>query len=106
LEGFEKLPGRWHMVIMEMIGEDYCHLMAFLPPYPHYNDIIMKLNSLHQASYVHGDVRNPIVVKWDRSQEFKLVDFDWSGRIGEARYPMNVHRSNVSGDHMEQRMGS
>ena len=23
---------------------------------------------------------------------FKLVDFDWSGRIGEVRYPMNVYQ--------------
>src|SRR5882762_2234963 len=26
LEGFEELPGGWHMVVMEMIADDYCCL--------------------------------------------------------------------------------
>jgi hypothetical protein len=85
LKGFEGLPGGWHMVVMEMIGEDYCHLMDFPPPYSHFDDIIGKLTSLHQANYVHGDVRNTnIMVKKDGNQGFKLVDFDWSGTIGEV----------------------
>jgi hypothetical protein len=45
LEGFEELPGRWHMVVMEMIADDYCSLMDFPPPYSHYDDIIGKLAS-------------------------------------------------------------
>jgi len=32
-----------------------------------------------------------IMVK-DGSQGFKLVDFEWSGRIGEVQYLMNVYR--------------
>ena len=32
------------------------------------------------------------MVKKDGNKGFKLVDFDWSGRIGEVRYPMNVYR--------------
>jgi hypothetical protein len=93
LKGFEKLPGGWHMVVMEMIGEDYCRLMDFPPPYSHLDDIMGKLTSLHQENYVHGDVRNTnIMVKKDGNQGFKLVDFDWSGRIGEVRYPMNVYQ--------------
>ena len=93
LEGFEELPGGWHMVVMEMIADDYCRLIDFPPPYSHYDDIIEKLTALHQENYVHGDVRNTnIMVKKDGSQGFKLVDFDWSGRIGEVRYPMNVYQ--------------
>ena len=93
LKGFQKLPGGWHMIVMEMIGEDYCCLMEYPTRYPHYDDIMKKLTSLHQESYVHGDVRNTnIMVKVDGSQGFKLLDFDWSGKIGEARYPMNVYR--------------
>jgi serine/threonine protein kinase len=86
LKGFEKLPGGWYMVVMEMSGEDYCRLMDFPPPYPHLDNITGKLTSLHQANYVHGDVRNTnIMVKMDGNQGFKLLDFDWSGRIGEVR---------------------
>jgi hypothetical protein len=32
------------------------------------------------------------MVRRDHSPGFKLVDFDWSGKIGEIRYPMNVFR--------------
>ena len=32
------------------------------------------------------------MVKKDGNEGFKLVDFDWSGSIGEVRYPMNVYQ--------------
>jgi len=32
------------------------------------------------------------MVKKDGVEGFKLVDFDWSGRIDQVRYPMNVYR--------------
>jgi thiamine kinase-like enzyme len=92
LDGFEELPGGWHMVVMKMIADNYCCLTDFSPPYSHYDNIVKKLTSLHQAGYVHGDVHNRnIMVKKDGGQGFKLVDFDWSGRIGEVQYPMNVY---------------
>jgi len=73
------------MILTEMIGEDYCHLMDFPPPYSHYDNIIRKLTSLHQENYIHGNVCNMnIMVKKDGNQGFKLVDFDWSGRIGNV----------------------
>lgn len=91
LKGFDELPGGWHMVVMEMIGDDYCCLSDF-PSYRHFEDIFQKLASLHQAGYVHGDVRDTnIMVKKDGSPGFKLVDFDWAGIIGEVKYPMNVY---------------
>jgi serine/threonine protein kinase len=92
LKAFEELPGGWHMVVMEMIG-GLLPSNDFAPPYSHYDDIIGKLTSLHQENYIHGDVRNAnIMVKKDGNQGFKLMDFDWSGRISEVRYPMNVYR--------------
>ena len=94
LKGFEQLPGGWYMVVMEMIGQDYYCLSNFPYHYPHYRDIMRTLISLHQEGYVHGDIRHTnIMVKTDGAQGFKLVDFDWSGRIGQVRYPMNVYRS-------------
>jgi len=59
------------------------HLVEFPYPYSHYDDITAKLASLHQTSYVHGDVRNTnIMVKENGSQGFKVVDFDWLGKVG------------------------
>jgi RIO-like serine/threonine protein kinase len=92
LEAFEELLGGWHVVIMEIIADNNCSLMDFPPPYSHYDNIIRKLTSLYQESNVHGDICSMnIMVKKNRSQGFKLVDFDWSGRTGEVQYPMNVY---------------
>ncbi|EPQ53377.1 hypothetical protein GLOTRDRAFT_17241, partial [Gloeophyllum trabeum ATCC 11539] len=50
-----------------------------------------KLALLHEAGYVHGDVRdvNVLVCGADGSGEkdVLLVDWDWAGRGAEARYP-------------------
>ncbi|KAG1814235.1 uncharacterized protein BJ212DRAFT_1588298 [Suillus subaureus] len=93
LHGFEKLPGGWYMIVMEMITEDYCRLWELFAPYPHHDAIATVLRSLHLEGYVHGDIRKVnIMVKRDLSPGFKLMDFDWSGVIGEVQYPMNVFR--------------
>ncbi|KAG1792983.1 uncharacterized protein HD556DRAFT_1527757 [Suillus plorans] len=92
LLGFEQLPGGWYMIVMEMITDDYCRLQDITVPYPHHDALATELQSLHRGGYVHGDVRDTnIMVKKDCSPGFMLVDFDWSGAIGEARYPMNVY---------------
>ncbi|KIJ63840.1 hypothetical protein HYDPIDRAFT_67875, partial [Hydnomerulius pinastri MD-312] len=50
------------------------------------------LTRLHQKGYVHGDVRDTnIMVSRSNKAKFMLVDFDWAGKIGEVRYPMNVN---------------
>jgi len=93
LYGFENLPGGWYMVVMEMITDDYCCLGELSAPYARHEDLATALQSLHQQRRVHGDIRNTnIMVKRDGSPGFKLVDFDWSGTIGQIRYPMNVYR--------------
>ncbi|KAG2084900.1 hypothetical protein BD769DRAFT_1374621, partial [Suillus cothurnatus] len=93
LLGFEHLPGGWYMVVMEMIPKDYCCLGELPAPYPHPDVIADELRKLHQDHYVHGDIRDTnVMVKKDRSPGFMLVDFDWSGIIGQIRYPMNVYR--------------
>jgi hypothetical protein len=47
---------------------------------------------LRAAGYVHGDLRaaNILVRQGEgrRSTEVRLLDFDWAGREGEARYPL------------------
>jgi len=57
----------------------------------------MFLSDLHQEGWVHGDIRdsNIMVKKSSPFETFQLVDFDWSGRIGEARYPLDVNTTSV-----------
>ena len=46
--------------------------------------------ALHERGYVHGDIRRPnILIGADNA--VKLVDFDWAGKIREARYPPHVN---------------
>lgn len=93
LHGFEHLPGRWYMIVMEMITDDYCCLGELSSPYPHHDAIATALQSLHQERYVHGDMqKSNIMVKRDCSPGFKLLDFDWSGIMGEVRYRVHVPR--------------
>ena len=52
--------------------------------------------SLHQAGYVHGDIRaTNIMVKKSGEKGMMLLDFDWAGAIGEIQYPMNVNITDI-----------
>lgn len=51
---------------------------------------------LHQKGFVHGDVRCPnIIIEDDDGEDDKRVrflDFDWSGSVGEVRYPLHLSK--------------
>ncbi|GLB38821.1 hypothetical protein LshimejAT787_0506860 [Lyophyllum shimeji] len=100
LLGFEVIPGGWVMVVMELLGEDYVDYFDFR----HRRDfdrertralldeVNHSLTQLHNAGFVHGDIRDiNLMVSKGGEAKFRLVDFDWAGRAGEVRYPMNVH---------------
>jgi hypothetical protein len=89
LLGFEMLAGGWYMVVMDLIGEDYVefHQSSCKP------DILDELRDilsrLHQAGFVHGDIRDTnVMVSKSSEPRFMLVKFDWAGKIGEVQYPM------------------
>ena len=55
---------------------------------------------LHEGGFVHGDVRDSNILVDPASLVINdvsvhLIDFDWAGRVGEARYPMRVNRMTV-----------
>lgn len=95
LHGFESLPGGWFMVVMDMLDAPYQSLddsaliaNEDLPELP----LMETVTSLHQAGFVHGDLRDSnIWVNTESLSKFMLTDFDWSGVIGTVRYPMNVY---------------
>jgi len=79
---FGEVAGDWKMVVMEFI--DGVHPVLSSP------NLIISLETilsyLARANFVHADLRpNNMLVQEDRVQ---LIDFDWSGREGEDRYPL------------------
>ncbi|KAI6146435.1 hypothetical protein BKA82DRAFT_4160336, partial [Pisolithus tinctorius] len=92
LRGFDALHGGWYMVVMDSL-DGYKDLCDVHPPPLVFERIRTHLDELHQHGYVHGDVRsmNIMVLESDMT-EFMFVDFDWAGKIGEVRYPLNVNR--------------
>ena len=80
--------------VVDDISEDYINLYDLI------NGCIKLtpafLSDLHQEGLVHRNIRNSNMVK--KSGPYKtsqLVDFDWSGHIGEARYPLDVNTTTV-----------
>ena len=92
LRGFELIPGGWYLVFMNFIDDEYHDLRKSLNIASFQTEVQEKVASLHQAGFVHGDIRGVnIMVKKDDSPGIMLIDFDWAGVIGEARYPMNMN---------------
>lgn len=80
LLAFEELPGGWYGIAMEYLKDtDPLNTAQF-------NDDLKKLiEGFHGLGWVHGDLRDANI----RSREdgFWLIDFDWGGKEGEAKYP-------------------
>ncbi|KAG6877125.1 hypothetical protein C0993_010077 [Termitomyces sp. T159_Od127] len=60
-------------------------------------DIVQEL---HRGCFVHGDIRDAnflvdIASLEDDVVRVHLIDFDWAGRIGEAKYPSGLNYTTV-----------
>lgn len=82
------------MVVMDQIDDSFvtlCNSKAGLSV--DLRDLVLeKTARLHQAGYVHGDLRDTnLMVRENGQSGFMLMDFDWAGKIGEVCYPMNVN---------------
>lgn len=91
----ESLPGKWTVVVMERIVNG---MMVNKP-----NDALKKslcdaLQTLHSLGFVHGDLRpQNILALPDKS--IRILDFDWCGPVGEAKYPADINLSAECGWH-------
>lgn len=48
------------------------------------------LHTLESNGMVHGDFRmNNVMIKAGEEEKAVLIDFDWAGKVGIARYPHN-----------------
>ncbi|KAK7012535.1 hypothetical protein R3P38DRAFT_2724314 [Favolaschia claudopus] len=90
----------WWMVVMEDVGDDYTTLADFKEKgyavEAHILEAVREaLSSLHGAGYVHGDIRDVNVLvrsgTGDGRPQIFLVDWDWSGPVGQVRYPTTLN---------------
>ncbi|KZT63534.1 hypothetical protein DAEQUDRAFT_680220, partial [Daedalea quercina L-15889] len=62
-----------------------------------HEDVRSGLAKLHEAGYVHGDVRdvNVLVRTSGGGPKVLLVDWDWVGKASDAMYPFNMNCKSI-----------
>ncbi|KAH9932284.1 uncharacterized protein B0H18DRAFT_987416 [Fomitopsis serialis] len=68
----------------------------------HVDSLRVAVTMLHEHGLVFGDLRAPNILLVD--DRAVLIDFDWCGKAGEARYPGDILLDNISW-HSEVRRG-
>lgn len=54
------------------------------------------LDTLHRAGFCHGDFRAPnLLVKEDDDCKICLLDFEWAGPAGRAKYPLMMNHVDI-----------
>ncbi|KAL4063596.1 hypothetical protein V8B97DRAFT_1990688 [Scleroderma yunnanense] len=90
LRAVERIPGKWFMIVMDKLSDEYVTLSVSTPSTSVINNIRNVLELLHSKGYVLGNVRNTnIMVSKSKSM---LVDFELAGKIDEVRYPTNMNK--------------
>lgn len=94
LLGYDELPGGWLMITMEYLSDGWTMLESLsMDERQLYKAKVEEaLNMLHNAGYVHGDVRAcNILVRGPTDEcediKIKLLDFDESGPPETTKYP-------------------
>ena len=107
----ERLPGGLYMVVMDDVDEEYVSLFDLIRDNPDLlseehldarnslsDKIRQCLRQLHQAGFVHGDIRDTnLMVKRGGFNDgsFLVVDYDSGGKIKQVRYPLNLNTTSV-----------
>jgi len=107
----EKLPGSWFMVVMEYLLSEHFTCMYDILQEGGQNvsfftqKAIEVANELHNMNYVHGDFRTSnLMISKDRKQVM-IVDFDWAGEEGSAKYPHFINRLDLLDWHPDVKEG-
>jgi hypothetical protein len=102
LIGFRSLPTGWHMVVMEYLDPETYRVLK--PSDGNNTNLVAQIRGIvtrmHNRGFVHGDIRHFNIMtrrQWTSPEgvgDVFLIDFDWAGLEGTARYP--PHLNNVS----------
>ncbi|CAE6449760.1 unnamed protein product [Rhizoctonia solani] len=94
----EPVGGNLFMVVMELSGTSLERYLSAHPKLDHSAldrvraDVQDALEILHAHNLVFGDLRQPNVLV-TQALRGQLVDFDWCGLQGQARYPIGMNQS-------------
>jgi len=89
LYGCQDLPGGWKMVAMEWLPDEAWMTLNHVQDVTEYASKIQEvLEPLWADKWVHGDIRHHnILVPTSGEIDFRLIDFDSSGKENVDRYP-------------------
>ena len=83
-----------YVVVMDFVGGK--HIVAPRQDQDFANKLRTAVQTLHDANFVHGDLREPnILVTKDGGM--KIIDFDWCGKDGEVCYPFDINLDERAG---------
>ena len=96
LHAVEELSGGWKMVVMDLLDDPYDIVKLPLPE-GLFESLQRAVGTLHKGGFVHGDIRSCNFLFYKDQEEFKvmILDFDWAGVIGAAKYPDNINTVSV-----------
>ncbi|PCH44003.1 hypothetical protein WOLCODRAFT_154047 [Wolfiporia cocos MD-104 SS10] len=96
LHYFAPLGGGIYVIVMDFVTGDTIFEAKSESLSPDVlTDIERAVNLLHTNDLVFGDLRQPnvmVVKREDGKHGAMLIDFDWCGEHGEARYPVRLNR--------------
>jgi len=111
LANAKRAPHLWFCEPVESVGmhvvvmghEDGMYTDSLITDKEHIRQLREAVQLLHEEDYVHGDIRLPNVLI--TSTGLKLIDFDWCGKEGTARYPADIFLVPERGWHEGVRRG-
>ncbi|CAG8490655.1 803_t:CDS:2 [Paraglomus occultum] len=81
------IPGGWCVVVMEqLMGYGSLSSLAQDKKLSIQKKTMESVKKMHNQGFVHGDMRLSNIMTGP-NDSVKIIDFDWSGKVGEAVYP-------------------
>ena len=88
LIAFNELAGGWKVVVMEKLHGDA--LSSLQTNQTGVDALTQVVKDMHSANFVHGDLR-PQNILISTNNTVAILDFDWAGRVGVAKYPVDIN---------------
>jgi hypothetical protein len=101
----KEIPGGWIAIVMDKSRYLLLYSLHLSKEEKEkvQSKVIMVLKKLHNQGFVHGDIQDiNLLVDHDslassdvNNVRVHFIDFDWAGRVGEAKYPIGVNTESV-----------